>query len=96
MMDEATQVKYEEKVKSILALAKKKKNVLEYQEIQDHFLELALTEEQFARVVETLETSGVDVLRITSGEEDEVLIQRRRTQGRPCRRDRPQCRPDGT
>ena len=73
MMDEATQVKYEEKVKSILALAKKKKNVLEYQEIQEHFAELGLEDEQFARVVESLEQSGVDVLRITTEEEDELI-----------------------
>ena len=70
MMDEAALAKYEEKVKSILALAKKKKNVLEYQEIQDHFAELNLESEQFARVVETLEQSGVDVLRITTEDDD--------------------------
>ena len=75
MMDEAMQAKYDEKMKSIMALAKKKKNVLEYSEIQDHFLELVLTEEQFARVIETLEASGVDVLRITSGEDDDPLIE---------------------
>ena len=75
MMDEAMQAKYEEKVKSIMALAKKKKNVLEYSEIQDHFLELVLTEEQFARVIETLEASGVDVLRITSADDDDPLIE---------------------
>ena len=73
MMDEAAQAKYEEKVKSILALAKKKKNVLEYQEIQDHFSELNLESEQFARVVETLEQSGVDVLRITTEDDDELI-----------------------
>ena len=73
MMDEATLAKYEEKVKSILALAKKKKNVLEYQEIQDHFAEMSLEAEQFARVVETLEQSGVDVLRITTGDDDELI-----------------------
>ena len=73
MMDEAALAKYEEKVKSILALAKKKKNVLEYQEIQDHFAELNLEAEQFARVVETLEQSGVDVLRITTEDDDELI-----------------------
>ena len=75
MMDEAMQAKYDEKMKSIMALAKKKKNVLEYSEIQDHFLELVLTEEQFARVIETLEASGVDVLRITSADDDDPLIE---------------------
>ena len=33
-MDENTQAKFEVKVKELLALAKKKKNVLEYQEIR--------------------------------------------------------------
>ena len=36
-MDENTRAKYEEKIKTLLAMAKKKKNVLEYQEINDFF-----------------------------------------------------------
>ena len=36
-MDENTRAKYEEKIKTLLAMAKKKKNVLEYQEISDSF-----------------------------------------------------------
>ena len=36
-MDENTQARYEEKVKELLALGKKKKNVLEYQEVVDFF-----------------------------------------------------------
>ena len=36
-MDENTQAKFEEKIKELLAIAKKKKNVLEYQEINDYF-----------------------------------------------------------
>ena len=73
MMDEATQAKYEEKVKSILATAKKKKNVLEYQEILEHFSDLGLSEEPFDRIIETLEQNGVDVLRITTEEDDELI-----------------------
>ena len=46
-MDENTQAKFEVKVKELLALAKKKKNVLEYQEISDFFKEFNLEEEQF-------------------------------------------------
>ena len=34
-MDENTQAKFEAKLKELLAVAKKKKNVLEYQEISD-------------------------------------------------------------
>ena len=69
-MDENTQAKFEEKMKQLLAIAKKKKNVLEYQEIVDFFADLALNEEQLDKVLEHLEQVGVDVLRIT--EEDDV------------------------
>ncbi|MBQ9122165.1 MAG: RNA polymerase subunit sigma-70, partial [Lachnospiraceae bacterium] len=69
-MDENTQVKFEEKMKELLAIAKKKKNVLEYQEIADHFTDVPLEEDQFEKILETLEQNSVDVLRIT--EEDDV------------------------
>lgn len=69
-MDENTQAKFEERLKELLNAAKKKKNVLEYQEISDFFTEFTLEEEQFDRILETLEQNNVDVLRIT--EEDEV------------------------
>lgn len=69
-MDENTQARFEEKLTQLLAIAKKKKNVLEYQEIADFFADMALSEEQFDKVIETLEQNSVDILRIT--EEDEV------------------------
>lgn len=69
-MDENTQAKFEERLKELLNAAKKKKNVLEYQEISDFFNDMALEEEQFDRILETLEQNNVDVLRIT--EEDDV------------------------
>ena len=75
-MDENTQVKYEEKIKALLALAKKKKNVLEYQEIALFLADLNLEDEQFDRVIDSLEKSGVDVLRITDDDDepDEEMI----------------------
>ena len=75
-MDENTQEKFDEKLKSLLAIAKKKKNVLEYQEIMDFFADMALGEEQFDKVLETLEQNGVDVLRITEDDDvdDEEII----------------------
>ena len=74
-MDENTQAKFDEKLKDIVALAKKKKNVLEYQEVIDFFNELSLEDEQLEKVVEFLEHSGVDVLRITEEDEpDEELL----------------------
>ena len=49
-MDENTQAKFAEKIKELLNMAKKKKNVLEYQEISDHFADLHLEEEQMDAV----------------------------------------------
>ena len=69
-MDENAQAKFEERLKELLAVAKKKKNVLEYQEINDFFADLSLEEEQFDRILETLEQNNVDVLRITEDDDD--------------------------
>ena len=73
-MDENTQAKFDEKVKELLALAKKKKNVLEYQEIADFFSDMTLEEEQFEKILEILEQNAVDVLRITEDDVDDEEI----------------------
>ncbi|MBD5546592.1 MAG: RNA polymerase sigma factor RpoD [Lachnospiraceae bacterium] len=75
-MDENTQAKFDEKLTGLLAIAKKKKNVLEYQEIVDYFADIAMGEEQFEKTLETLEQNGVDVLRITEVDDvdDEEII----------------------
>ena len=75
-MDENTRAKYEEEIKTLLAMAKKKKNVLEYQEISDHFADLHLEEEQMDEILDALEKSGIDVLRITDDDDipDEELL----------------------
>ncbi len=75
-MDENTQAKFDEKVKELLSMAKKKKNVLEYQEINDFFADMALEEDQFDKILEALEQNNVDVLRITEDDEvdDEEII----------------------
>ncbi len=75
-MDENVQAKFEERLKELLAIAKKKKNVLEYQEINDFFTDLSLEEEQFDKILETLEQNNVDVLRITEDDDvdDEEII----------------------
>ena len=69
-MDENTQAKFDEKVKELLNMARKRKNVLEYQEISEFFADMPLEEEQFEKILEALEQNNVDVLRIT--EEDDV------------------------
>ena len=57
-------------------MAKKKKNVLEYQEINDFFSDMTLEEDQFDRILETLEQNNVDVLRITEDDDvdEEILL----------------------
>ncbi len=69
-MDEALQAKFDEKLKNLLSLAKKKKNVLDYQEIVDFFADLALEEEQYDKIMEYLEQNGIDVLRMTEDDDD--------------------------
>ena len=68
--DEATKELFTQKIKDILALAKKKKNVLEYSEISDFFTDLNLNEEQLDNVLEVLENSGIDVLRVSEVDDD--------------------------
>ena len=57
-------------------MAKKKKNVLEYQEISDFFADMPLEEEQMEKVLEYLDQNNVDVLRITDDDDvdDEEII----------------------
>lgn len=42
IMDENTMEKFREKLKELLSIAQKKKNVLEYQEISDFFQDMSL------------------------------------------------------
>ena len=65
--------KFSEKLVELLELAKKKKNVLEYQEISDFFKDQPLEVEQMEKVYDFLEASGVDVLRI-SGNDDSLML----------------------
>lgn len=65
--------KFSEKLVELLELTKKKKNVLEYQEINDFFKDQHLEVEQMEKVFDFLEASGVDVLRITGNDEELIL-----------------------
>ncbi len=74
-MDENMMAKFQEKVQALLAMAKKKKNVLEYTEISEFFADMPLEEEQFEKIMEMLEVNGVDVLRITETDDvDEEFV----------------------
>ena len=75
-MDENMQTKIEERIKEFLAVAKKKKNVVEYTEINDFFADLGLEDEQMDKIVETLEGNNIDIMRLQEEEdidEDQFL-----------------------
>ncbi len=72
-MDE-TMVKFNERLKEIIQVAKKKKNVLEYQEILTHFAEFQLDPEKMELIFETLETNGIDFMGTPETEEDDIDI----------------------
>ena len=66
--------KFSEKLVELLEFAKKKKNVLEYQEINAFFKDTPLDTEQLEKVFDFLEASGIDVLRISDSDVDEALL----------------------
>lgn len=69
-MEENT-VKFEERLKELVAFGKKKKSILEIQEINDYFADMELEPEQMEKVFDYLETKNIDVLRI-SGDVDSL------------------------
>jgi RNA polymerase primary sigma factor len=72
-MDEVM-VKFEEKLKELVASAKKKKNVIEYQDIPLYFSDIELDAEKYDRILETLEANNIDVLRITDNDDDTLIL----------------------
>ena len=75
VMDESAREKFQQKLKELLALAKKKKNMLENHEISDFFKDMQLDAEQLEKILEFLEANGVDVLRITDDADDDILLE---------------------
>ena len=63
---------FHKKLVHLLELAKKKKNILEFQEISDYFKEDNLSADQIEKVLEYLEANHVDVLRMA--EEEPLLM----------------------
>ena len=70
------QAKYEEKLKEFLSYCKKHKNMIEYREITDFFAELSLDEETYDKLMETLESNGVDIMQLPEEEEsdDDIIF----------------------
>ena len=72
--DQALEEKFQAKLKELLELAKKKKNVIEDTEIINHFndcKEIELTTDRMITIFEFLEEHNVDVLTITDDADDE-------------------------
>ena len=67
--DEKAREDFKKKLDELIERGKNKKNVLEYQEILDTFQEMKLDEEQYDLIVQIIEKSDIDILRV---QEDEV------------------------
>ena len=71
-MDDATLAKFEERLKELKDFAKKKKNVLEVNEIADFFSEFELNEDNYDRIYEFMEQNSIDLLKMVEPEEEDV------------------------
>ena len=72
MSIEEKKAKLQEKLQELLALAKKKKNSLEYQEISEFFKDMELDADEFEKILDFLETNNIDVLRIM--DDDDIIL----------------------
>ena len=66
--------KFQEKLVELLAFGKKKKNMLEYQEISDFFKDMPLEPDKMELVLDYLDHNGIDVLRISDDDDDDEII----------------------
>ena len=71
---EEVKAKFQEKLAELLTLGKKKKNILEYQEISDFFKDMPLDAEKMEVVLDYLDHNGIDVLRISDDDDDDEII----------------------
>lgn len=74
--EQELRLKFQQKLIEILDLGKKKKNMLEYQEIADFFKDLNLDPEKFEMVIDYLEQNGIDVLKISNDDDvdDDIIL----------------------
>ena len=74
--EQEQKLKFQQKLIEILELGKKKKNMLEYQEIADFFKDLNLDPEKFEMVIDYLEQNGIDALKISNDDDvdDDIIL----------------------
>ena len=70
-MEENAQ-KFLERMNELVALGKKKKSILDVQEINDFFTDMELSTDQMEKVFDYLESNNIDVLRISGDTDDDV------------------------
>jgi RNA polymerase primary sigma factor len=62
------------RLNELLETARKKKNMLEYQEISEYFKDMSLNAEQFDEILEFMESHNIDVLRISDDDDEDILL----------------------
>lgn len=74
--EQEQRLNFQQKLIEILELGKKKKNMLEYQEIADFFKDLNLDPEKFEMVIDYLEQNGIDVFKISNDDDvdDDIIL----------------------
>ena len=74
--EQEQRLNFQQKLIEILELGKKKKNMLEYQEIADFFKDLNLDPEKFEMVIDYLEQNRIDVLKISNDDDvdDDIIL----------------------
>ena len=71
---EEQNAKFQERLTELIAVGKKKKNILEDQEINDFFKDMPLDAEKMEQVFDTLEANNIDVLKILDDDDDDEII----------------------
>ena len=66
--------KFTERLRELVALGKKKKSILEIQEINDFFVDMELEAEKMEKVFDYLEANNIDVLRISSDDDVDMEV----------------------
>jgi RNA polymerase primary sigma factor len=67
-------IKFTERLKELLAFAEKKKNVLEFQEVNDFFADMELDPGKIEKIYDFLDKHNVDVLRISEEDEEDIIL----------------------
>lgn len=67
-------IKFTERLKELLVFAEKKKNVLEFQEVNDFFSDMELDAQRIEKIYDFLDKHNVDVLRISEEDEEDIIL----------------------